>query len=257
MLTGASSGIGRATALALAHCKTNLHLIARREALLEQVCSEARALGASATAHVLDVRDADAFARTVESVINQHGRIDVLINNAGVGAMKSFLETTEDDWKWTVDINLNAVVTGVRAVLPGMLERGQGVIVNVASLAGLMANTLAAYSASKAAVIGLSESLVLEYGHRGIDIVVVCPGIIATNIANAGILAGRSAGMIGENLQKILSTHGARPEAVAADIVAAIRRPRFLVLSPAHASVLRRLHSVFPGLTRSLVRRLS
>jgi len=257
ILTGASSGIGRATALALARHGAVLHLVARREALLEQVCADARARGGSATPHVFDVRDPDAFARMVEQITAQHSRVDVLINNAGVGAMKSFLETTDDDWKWTVDTNLHSVINSIRAVLPGMLERGEGTIVNVASLAGLMANTLAAYSASKAAVIGLSESLVLEYGDRGIDIVVVCPGIIDTDIANAGILAGRAAESVGQNLQKVLSTHGARPEAVARDIVAAIRRPRFLILSPAHATVLRTLHSMFPGLTRSLVRRLS
>jgi NADP-dependent 3-hydroxy acid dehydrogenase YdfG len=257
VLTGASSGIGRATALALAAEGSVLHLVARREQLLMEVCDEARALGGAATPHVFDVRDGDAYARMAEDIHTRYGRVDVLINNAGVGATKSFMETTEDDWKWTFDTNLYAVVQGIRMFLPTMIENGGGTIVNVASLAGVMANTLAAYTASKFAVVGMSESLLLEYGDKGLKVVVVCPGVIATEIATASIVADRTNGVIGPSLQKLLAAYGSAPELVARDIVKAIRQPRFIVPTPMHATVLRRLHRTFPELARVLTRRLS
>lgn len=255
VLTGASSGIGRATALALAKQGAVLHLIARRGPLLEQVCQQARALGGSATAHVLDIRDPAAFAQMADSVHAEHQCVDVLINNAGVGPMKPFLQTTDDDWKWTFDTNVYAVVTGVRAFLPAMLEHGRGTIINVASLAGLIANPLSAYTASKFAVVGLSESLLIEYGNRGVEFVVVCPGVIDTGIATAAIEAGRSQSGMDTRVREFLAKHGAAPEAVAHDIVQAIHRPRPVVLSPRHAGLLRALHRVFPDQIRALFRR--
>ena len=257
VLTGASSGIGRATALALAAEGAVLHLVARREQLLAEVCSEARALGGVATPHVFDVRDHEAFTQMAEQVHAEHGRVDILINNAGVGATKSFMETNEDDWKWTFDTNLHAAVHAIRMFLPNMIEHGDGIIVNVASLAGVMANTLAAYSASKFAVVGMSESLLLEYGDKGLKVVVVCPGVIATEIATASIAADRTNGVIGPSLQKLLADYGSAPELVARDIVRAVHQPRFMVPTPMHANVLRRVHRMFPELARVLTRRLS
>ncbi|MFO7565327.1 MAG: SDR family NAD(P)-dependent oxidoreductase [Enhygromyxa sp.] len=257
VLTGASSGIGRATALALAREGAVLHLLARRADLLDRVCDDARALGGHATAHVVDVRDAHAFGQVAVRIHDEHDGVDVLINNAGVGAMKTFLETTDDDWQWTFDTNLHAVITGIRLFLPRMLERKSGMVMNIASLAALMANSLTAYSASKFAVLGLTESLVLEYGGRGVDFVVVCPGIINTEITTAGILAGRSSATLESKMLDLVAKFGASPDLVARDIVQAIRRPRFLVLSPTHASVLHAFHSKFPGLTRSVLRRLA
>lgn len=257
VLTGASSGIGRATALALAREGAVLHLLARRAERLEQVCGEARALGGRATPHVLDVRDAQSFAQVADKILAEHGYIDVLVNNAGVGPMKTFLETTNDDWTWTLDTNLYAVVTAIRMFLPCMLERGKGTIINVASLAGLVGNSLPAYTASKFAVVGLSESLALEYGGRGIDISVVCPGIINTEMATASIEAGRSGATLEQRLVELLAKHGVDPDVVARDIVRGIRRPRFLILSPAHASVIHSFHAMFPNLTRALLRRFA
>ncbi|WP_052551669.1 SDR family NAD(P)-dependent oxidoreductase [Enhygromyxa salina] len=257
VLTGASSGIGRATALALAAKGAKLHLVARRQRLLESVCVEARALGCSATPHALDVRDTDAYSLMADQVHAEHGRVDVLINNAGVGVTKSFMETSADDWEWIFDTNLHAVVHGIRMFLPTMISQGDGTIVNVASLAGVMANTLAAYSASKFAVVGMSESLLLEYGSKGLKVVVVCPGVIDTEIATASIVANRANSASGPSLQKLLAAYGAPPELVARDIVKALHRPRFMVPTPMHATVLRGIHRMVPELARMLIRRLS
>lgn len=257
VLTGASSGIGRATALALAREGAILHVIARREQRLLEVCAEARQLGGTATPHVFDVRDDGAFARLAEHIRTEHGHIDVLINNSGVGATKTFLETTEDDWQWTFDINFRAMVTSIREFLPMMLDRGSGTIVNVSSIAGVAGSTLAAYTASKFAVVGLSESLLLEYGGRGVSFVVVCPGLIKTEIAVAAIDAGRDNETIGPKMRDFIDRFGAAPEKVARDIVRAIHRPRFLVFSPMHASVIHGIHTLFPTVSRMISRRVS
>lgn len=256
VLTGASSGIGRATALALAKEGAELHLVARREAQLREVCREAEARGAAAAeAHVLDVCDEQAMA-SMAAQLRARGGVDVLINNAGVGPLRGFLETTEDDWEWTFDTNVKAVVSGVRLFLPEMLERGRGTIVNIASLAGLIGNALPSYCASKFAVVGLSESLAIEFGGRGIDVIVVCPGLIKTEIVEAATATGRANPEIASTLSKAADTMGVDAELVARDIVAAVRQPRFLVMTPTHAAVLYRAHQTFPGLTRRLLRSL-
>ena len=257
VLTGASSGIGRSTAIALASTGAHLHLVARREQRLEEVCEEVRGLGGRAAAHVFDVRETERWAKLVEDVHGEHGHLDILINNAGVGATKTFLDTTDEDWRWTFDINLHAMVTGTRAFLPGMLAHGNGMVVNVASLAGVTASVLTAYTASKYAVIGLSEALLLEYGDKGLQVLAVCPGIIDTEIAEAAKTAGRSNDAVGESLQGALKEHGVSPDLVARDIIRAIRRPRFLVMTPMHAKVLHRLHRMAPGVARALTRKMS
>ena len=257
MLTGASSGIGRATATAVARRGGTVHLLARREWLLDEVRREICAQGGTAYSHVVDVCDEAALQAIARRVHDQSGAIDVLINNAGVGPLKSFMDTSNEDWDWTFQTNLKAIVFGVRAFLPHMLERGRGTIVNVASLAGLIGNPLAAYSASKFAVVGLSESLLIEYGARGINVVVVCPGVVDTEIAEAAARVGRSDPTINARMREFMGRFGVAPSQVAEDIVRAVEKPRFLVLSPRHASVLRRLHRMFPGPMRRAFRQFT
>jgi short-subunit dehydrogenase len=253
VLTGASSGIGRSTALALARERAIVHLVARREAELHKVADEVRALGGTAHAHVLDICDSDAFQRFATTVHH----VDILINNAGVGATKGFMDTTPEDWRWTFDVNVHAMVTGIRAFVPGMLERGHGLIVNIASLAGVAGSVLPAYTASKFAVVGLSESLAVEYGDKGIDVVVVCPGLVQTEIADASVVAGRWEARTLASMREAIDQHGVSPDVIARDILRAIRRPRFLVLTPMHAKVIRTIHHWAPGLSRALTRRMS
>lgn len=246
VITGASSGIGRATAVEVARRGGTVHLLARREHLVDQVCEEIRAHGGAAFGYVVDVRSERALGEVAAQIYATSGCVDVLINNAGVGAVKGFLDTTNDDWSWTLETNLYSVVFGVRAFLPRMLERGRGTIVNVASLAGLIGNPLAAYTASKCALVGLSESLQIEYGSLGIQFVVVCPGVIDTEIAMAAATAGRSSPTMDSRMRDFMARFGVAPAIVAEDIVAAIERPRFLVVSPRHARVLRTMHRWFP-----------
>lgn len=257
VLTGASSGIGRATALALASEGCVLHLIARRESLLAEVRAEVEERGAQATIHPLDVRDDEGFARVTETVLAAHGGVDVLINNAGVGPLKPFLETSDDDWVWTLDTNVRAMARSTRAFLPSMLERGSGTIVNMASLAGLVASSLAAYSTSKFAVVGMSEALLIEFGDRGIDVIAVCPGFVATQMAEASIAAGRVDTDVATRVRELMARRGVAPEVVARDIVEAILRPRFLVYSPPGMRLLHTTHKLVPGWVQAILRRVS
>lgn len=257
VLTGASSGIGRSTALALARERAIVHLVARRKPELNKVADEVQALGGVAHVHVLDVRDNEAFERFAADIHAAHDHVDILISNAGVGATKGFLDTTDDDWRWTFDINVHAMVTGIRAFLPAMLAHGRGLVVNVASLAGVAGSMLPAYTASKFAVVGLSESLALEFGNKGIDVMVVCPGLVQTEIADASVIAGRSEADTLASMREALDQHGVSPDVIARDIIRAIRRPRFMLLTPTHAKVIRTIHHWAPGVSRALTRRMS
>jgi NAD(P)-dependent dehydrogenase (short-subunit alcohol dehydrogenase family) len=167
------------------------------------------------------------------------------------------METTDDDWRWTFDTNFHAIVTSVREFLPLMLDRGQGTIVNVASIAGVAGSTLSAYTASKFAVVGLSEALLIEYGERGLKVIVVCPGMINTEIAVAAVEAGRDNGKIASKMREMMTRFGAAPETVAKDIVKAILRPRFMVFSPMHANVIKTIHQWLPDVSRMITRRIS
>jgi short-subunit dehydrogenase len=257
VITGASSGIGRATALAFAAEGANLHMIARREDLLNEACREAEACGAaSATAHVLDICNEDAFSSMAEHLNATTGGVDVLINNAGVAPVKGFLETTMNDWAWTFDVNVHAMVRSIQLFLPKMLERGHGTIVNLSSIGGILSNPLSAYCASKHAVVGLSESLTLEFGDHGIDIIVVCPGMTKTEMLDAAKLAGRATPKLTAAAAGGLVSLGVSPDVIARDIVKAVQRPKFMVLTPTHARVLRFVHKTTPGLFRKLLRRM-
>lgn len=175
VVTGASRGIGRAIALRLA-ATHHVVALARSPSELDSLADEIRSQGGSCDTRVVDVADADAVARALDGV-----QSDVLVNNAGVGYMKPFLELTPEEWHRMVDVNFNALFHVTRAVLPGMVERGRGHIVMVGSIAGRTAFVGGAcYAATKHAVMGLSESLMLEVRDKGVKVSVVNPGSVAT-----------------------------------------------------------------------------
>ena len=130
-------------------------------------------------------------------------------------------------------------------------------VVNLSSVAGVATSPLTAYTASKYAVVGLSEGLLTEYGPQGLEVVVICPGLIDTEIADAAAAAGHSSTEVNESMRSSLAKHGVPADIVARDIVRAIRRPRFMVMTPAQAGVMRALHRLSPKLSRLLNRRMS
>jgi 2-deoxy-D-gluconate 3-dehydrogenase len=178
LVTGASRGIGRAIALGYAAAGADLALASRDVAALNEVQAEAEALGRRAFVVETDVRDQQSIAATVATAIDRLGGIDILVNNAGGSSyMGPFTTLRFSGWAKTMALNVDSIVHACQAVGPHMLERGSGVIVKVASVAGVTATPeLAPYGASKAAVISLTKTLAVEWGGSGIRVNALCPG---------------------------------------------------------------------------------
>jgi len=185
VITGASSGIGRATALALAEKGLRLSLLARSENDLSVVAREAKARGANGAGHfVCDVRDEAAVDRAVASTISGFGRIDVLINSAGLSLNGEVDGYSLEDWRAVIETNLTGTFLTCRAVAPVMKRQGGGQIINISSGAGRNGiREMSAYCASKFGVIGFTESLALEVRNQNIRVSVLLPGSVATDFS--------------------------------------------------------------------------
>jgi NADP-dependent 3-hydroxy acid dehydrogenase YdfG len=178
VVTGASRGIGRAIAQRLASSYEIL-AVARSRTELAELAREIEKTGGECTVLPLDVADAAAVATALAG-----RRADVLVNNAGVGILKPMLELAPEEWRRMVDVNFNALYHVTRALLPGMMERGAGHIVNIGSIAGRSAFVGGAcYAATKHAVMAFSECLMLEVRDRGVKVSVVNPGSVATHFS--------------------------------------------------------------------------
>ncbi len=184
LITGAATGIGRAAAGLFAADGYNVAVHYHTSvADATQLCEALGARGASALAVRADVADPGQVTAMAERVQEEFGRIDVLINNAGVAQQKLFTDITAQDWDAMFDVNVKGVFHCCRAVLPGMVSRKSGSIVNVSSVWGLIgASCEVHYSAAKAAVIGLTKALAKEVGPSGIRVNAVAPGVIATRM---------------------------------------------------------------------------
>ena len=184
LITGAGKGIGKAVALALAAEGTNVILLARTTADLEAVAAEAQAYGVQTLIVTGDIADINSVNQAVEKAIAQLKTIDILINNAGIGKFGKFLDLTPAEFENIIKINLFGTYYATRAVLPGMIEAQSGDIINISSTAGLRgAAATSAYSASKFAVIGLTESLMQEVRKHNIRVTALTPSTVATDMA--------------------------------------------------------------------------
>lgn len=184
LITGAGRGIGRATALALAAEGVHVGLVGRTLENLENVQEELKQYGVKTAVAAADVSDIDEITKAVESIRGELGPIDILLNNAGISKFGSFMELTPEEWTNILNVNVNGVYYTTRAVLPEMIERGSGDIINISSTAGQKGGAVtSAYSASKAAVIGLSESLMMEVRKHNIRVTTLTPSTVATDMA--------------------------------------------------------------------------
>jgi 3-oxoacyl-[acyl-carrier protein] reductase len=216
LVTGATEGIGRATAFALG----KVGVCARTESKLRSLVQDLRKEGIQAAGGPADVGDPAQAPRVVEDVVKALGEIDVLVNNAGILIARPFEELTLDDWDATMATNVRSLYLMTRAVLPPMRRRRHGAIVNVASLAGR--NGFAggtAYTASKHAVLGFSRSLMLEVRKDNVRVIAICPGSVDTSM------------MHDQPMLKAEPSRILKPEDVAATILHALTLPERALVS--------------------------
>jgi len=257
LVTGAASGIGRATALAFARAGADLVVCDLNETTLEETAAAARALGRRVLARRVDVARRDDVAAFADAVHREHEAVDILMNNAGVGLGGGFLETGLADWEWILSINLWGVIHGCHFFLPAMIRRGRGGhVVNVSSAAGFLATeALAAYSTTKFAVFGLSEALRDELLPHRIGVTTVCPGIINTPITRNARMLGRVAT---DNARAALVSFYERrnygPDRVAAAVLKAVARNRAVAPVSPEAWVMYFMKRLAPALTARINR---
>jgi NAD(P)-dependent dehydrogenase (short-subunit alcohol dehydrogenase family) len=230
LVTGAASGIGRATALALARRGADLVICDIDEAGLDTVRGEIEALGRAVLARAVDVADREQMRRFAETVHTEIPAVDILVNNAGVAVAATFVDTTLEDWDWILGVNLVGVIHGCHFFLPRMIERGQGGhVVNISSTAGYLAvPTMSAYSATKFAVRGMSESMRGELAVHGIGVTAVCPGIIDTPIVGKMRIRGGDAEESRRRAVQVFTRRAYSPERLAEGILTAIRKNKIV-----------------------------
>lgn len=260
LVTGAASGIGRATAFAFAESGARVVAVDRDAEGVARTAEMARLIGAPrAWAETVDVSDEEAMEKLAEKVGTEYGTVDVLVNNAGIGLSGSFLDTTSEDWKKVLDVNLWGVIHGCRIFGGQMAARGQGGhIVNMASAAAYQpSRALPAYSTSKAAVLMLSECLRAELAGQGIGVTAICPGFVNTNITATARFAGASAEEEKRLRRRTSRLYGLRnypPEKVADAVLKAVVRNEAVVPVTPEARGARLLSRFAPRTLRAIAR---
>ncbi len=183
LITGASSGIGKATALAFAKAGINLALVSRSGEKLEAVANAARQAGVEAKVYPLDLADIDVVQAKIQAIAADFGAINILINNAGMGYTGTLSETPLCDWLAVMNLNLTSVFQCILGILPMMRDRHSGTIINIASIAAKQAfPQWGAYSVSKAGLIALSKTLAVEERANGIRVTAICPGAVNSEL---------------------------------------------------------------------------
>ncbi|MCX4408673.1 SDR family oxidoreductase [Streptomyces sp. NBC_01764] len=261
LVTGAGSGIGRATAFAFAEAGARVVAVDRDAQGAARTAEMSRLIGSpEAWAETVDVSDEQAMEKLAEKVADEYGVVDVLVNNAGIGLSGSFFDTTPEDWKKVLDVNLWGVIHGCRLFGRQMAERGQGGhIVNTASAAAYQptSKALPAYSTSKAAVLMLSECLRAELAGQGIGVSAICPGFVNTNITSTAHFVGVDATEEKRRQKKSARLYGLRnypPEKVADAILRAVVRDQAVVPVTPEARGARLMSRLAPRALRAIAR---
>lgn len=246
IVTGGGSGIGAALTRALVAAGAHVLCADIDPSTAEAVASAAAGAG-SARARRVDVTSAEEVGAAVDDVVAEHGRIDLMFNNAGISLLGDTETLTLEHWDSIIDVNIRGVVHGVHAAYPRMVAQRGGHIVNTASMGGLMAaGLLTSYVMTKHAVVGLSLALRTEAAAYGVGVTAVCPAAVDTPILDKGQLGpvrGRDYFLKGQGIRTPVD-----PDVLAAKILDAVVRDRPLVVEPVQARVAWRLGRVFPGL---------
>ena len=222
IITGGSRGLGKATAIALAKLGIDVAITGRNEEKLQETVAELKGLGVNAFYEIFDVGNYEEVKVGIKNIISNLGTVDILVNNAGIAAFGSFTEMEVSVWENIIKTNVLGMYYVTKEVLPYLIEKNEGDIINVASTAGLNGNAnVSAYSASKFAVIGLSESLMKEVRKNNIRVNTLTPSTIASDMSlELGITDG--------NAEKVL-----QPEDFAQLIVAGLQLPRRAMMANA------------------------
>ncbi|MFJ9539818.1 SDR family oxidoreductase [Streptomyces sp. NPDC101225] len=221
-ITGASGGIGEATARLLARRGAAVVLAARRGERVDAIAQDIREEGGRAAAYVVDVTEAEDLRRLVSSTIDRYGRIDVLVNNAGIAPISPLADLDTAGWSAMIDVNLRGMLNGVAAALPAFRAQGAGHLVSVVSVAGLNGTspTMAVYAATKNAVRTVHEGLRTESTDGVVRTTAVSPGYIRTDLADS-----MADPRIREQTREHMAAVGISPAAVARAVAFAIEQP--------------------------------
>ncbi len=222
LVTGGTRGLGKATAIALAKEGVNVAISGRNEALLQATTKELESLGVKAVYAVFDVAKKEEVKKGIAHIFAHFPQIDILINNAGIASFGTFLEMDENVWESIIQTNVLGMYYVTKEILPQMVKQNEGDIFNVASTAGLTGNPSAsAYSASKFAVVGMSEALMKEVRKNNIRVVTLTPSTIASDMS-------KELNLTDGNPEKVL-----QPEDFAELIIATLKFPRRALLKSA------------------------
>ncbi len=248
IVTGGGSGIGAALGAALVAAGAQVVLADLDGSAAEKVAAELSGPG-SARGVVLDVTDAAAVQSLVDSVVGEHGRLDLMFNNAGISLLGETQDLPLDQWNAIIDVNIRGVVHGVAAAYPVMIKQASGHIVNTASMGGLMAaGLLTSYVMTKHAVVGLSLALRSEAAACGVGVTAICPAAVNTPILDKGqfgVVKGRDFFLKGQGIRKPVD-----PDALAHQVLTAIVKNDALVIAPVQARMAHRLQRLAPKFTQ-------
>ena len=255
LITGASQGIGRATACLFADNGYDVVLAARNAERLNRVAEEIRAKGRKALAVPTDISQVEQVNVLVEKALDTFGSIDVLVNNAGICMNGEMAQTTLEDWRQIIDINLWGYIYTLHALLPQFIERRAGTIINVGSFGGKVPlPKMTAYCTSKFAVTGLTETLRLELEPKGIHVCAVHPSVTNSDFLERTIFRGEEASQQREQMSSLLSSPVAsQSEDVAKVILKMVKHPQSEVVVGS-AAVPTAAYRFVPGLTEWLMK---
>jgi short-subunit dehydrogenase len=254
VVTGAGSGIGRATAVLLAERGCALALVDLDETALAETEKLVRASGRNVSVHVADVADRARMAHLPGEVLSEHGHVHILVNNAGVSVIGTLLEQSLDDFAWLMGINFWGVVYGCKLFLPFLLAEDEAQIVNISSMFGFVGiPTQISYNASKYAVRGFSEALSSELSGTKVGVTCVHPGGICTNVVRASRVSSEADREDQRKTIEMFDRFAHSPEKAARKIVRAIERNQTRVRIGAEAYLTDWLKRLFPVSTQRLV----
>ena len=247
LVTGASSGIGRALALRLAREGARVALVARRADVLDQLAAEIAAAGGEALALPCDVSDRAQVFAAAQRALDCFGAIDLLVNNAGYGHHRRFLDWDVEDMERVMRVNYLGTLYWTKALLPQMVERKRGWMVFMASLAGRVGvPEESAYVASKFALVGLSEALSIELEDEGVHVLTVCPAIVRTEFFDDEALA---------RMPPVSRRNMLEPEVLVDGVVRALAQGKHQITVPGRLAVAYLVKAAAPGFMRRNVKR--